>query len=58
MEKDRFIGTCYKAANWVFVGCTKGRGKLDIFNECKLPIKDIYLYPLINDFRSILSQKS
>ncbi|ACV63054.1 conserved hypothetical protein [Desulfofarcimen acetoxidans DSM 771] len=54
VEKDRFIGTCYKAANWMFVGCTKGRGKLDIFNEYKLPVKDIYLYPLINDFRSIL----
>lgn len=27
VEKDRFAGTCYKAANWIYVGLTKGRGK-------------------------------
>ena len=54
VEKDRFAGTCYKAANWVFVGFTKGRGKLDKTKECKLPVKDIYLYPLTNDFRTVL----
>lgn len=54
VEKDRFAGTCYRAANWVFVGSTQGRGKLDRLNERKLPVKDIYLYPLDKNFRKFL----
>ncbi|MCL6557623.1 MAG: DUF4338 domain-containing protein, partial [Firmicutes bacterium] len=54
VEKDRFAGTCYRAANWIFVGSTQGRGKLDRFMEHKLPVKDIYLYPLVKNFRDIL----
>lgn len=54
VEKDRFTGTCYKAANWIFVGSTRGRGKMDRFGECKLPVKDIFLYPLTRRFRDIL----
>ncbi|KFD42524.1 hypothetical protein DK28_0200175 [Peptococcaceae bacterium SCADC1_2_3] len=54
VEKDRFAGTCYKAANWAFVGSTQGRGKLDRFKKYKLPVKDIYLYPLDKDFRMFL----
>ncbi|WP_207671277.1 Druantia anti-phage system protein DruA [Paenibacillus cymbidii] len=56
VEKDRFTGTCYKAANWVRVGVTKGRGKLDQFNQYALPVKDIYLYPLHKQFRQRLNQ--
>lgn len=55
VEKERFAGTCYKAANWAFVGSTQGRGKLDKLHEHKLPVKDIYLYPLDKNFRSFLS---
>jgi hypothetical protein len=51
VEKARFLGTCYKAANWVYVGDTQGRGKLDIRNEYKLPVKGIWLYPLRRHFR-------
>lgn len=51
VEKARFQGTCYKAANWVYVGDTKGRGKLDVHYEYKLPVKGIWLYPLRKDFR-------
>jgi hypothetical protein len=54
VEKERFAGTCYKAANWTFVGVTKGRGKLDTYNECALPIKDVHLFPLHKHFRKIL----
>jgi hypothetical protein len=54
VEKDRFAGTCYKAANWSYVGATKGRGKLDRYNEYALPVKEIYLYPLHKRFRKIL----
>jgi hypothetical protein len=51
VEKGRFQGTCYKAANWIYVGNTQGRGKLDVHNEYKLPVKGIWLYPLRKDFR-------
>jgi hypothetical protein len=54
VEKDRFSGTCYKAANWTCVGITKGRGKLDRTNPFALPIKNIYLYPLTKQFRQAL----
>jgi transposase len=54
VEKNRFPGTCYKAANWKLVGTTKGRGKKDRFQEASLPKKDIFLYPLQKDFRTML----
>lgn len=54
VEKDRFKGTCYKAANWICLGQTKGRGKLDRYNLYLLPIKDIFVYPLHKSFRKIL----
>ena len=54
VEKERFQGTCYKAANWIYVGDTKGRGKLDRYNECKLPVKGVWLYPLRKDFGRLL----
>lgn len=54
VEKGRFKGTCYKAANWIYVGQTQGRGKKDVHNECKLPIKDIWMYPLVKSFRQEL----
>lgn len=46
VDKERFAGTCYKAANWVCVGETKGRGKMDRHNACAQPVKTIWLYPL------------
>jgi len=54
VERKRFAGTCYKAANWICVGETKGRGKLDVKNEYKLPVKSVLLYPLSRDFRKKL----
>jgi hypothetical protein len=56
VEKDRFAGTCYKAANWVYVGETKGRGKLGPAGKQSVPIKDLWLFPLTRDFRSSLAQ--
>lgn len=55
VEVNRFHGTCYKAANWICVGRTQGRGKLDRYNEAKLPKKDIFLYPLNSSFKQILA---
>ncbi len=53
-ESPRFRGTCYRAANWIHVGRTQGRGKLDVRKEYALPVKDIFLKPLQPDWRSVL----
>ena len=55
VECGRFKGTCYKSANWIYVGKTKGRGRNDVYNTLKVPIKDIYLYPLTKRFKEVLS---
>ena len=55
VERDRFAGTCYKAANWLLVGQTKGRGKLGPAGKISVPIKDLWLYPLERNFRHILT---
>jgi hypothetical protein len=54
VEKERFEGTCYKAANWVYVGDTQGRGKLDIRHEHKVPVKAVWVYPLHRRYRDLL----
>jgi hypothetical protein len=54
VEKNRFAGTCYKAANWCNVGQTKGRGKLGPPGKISVPIKDVWLYPLNKNFRALL----
>ena len=54
VQRDRFRGACYRAANWIHVGQTQGRGKLDRHKRRPLPVKDIFLYPLHKHFRSQL----
>lgn len=54
VEKDRFRGACYRAANWIHLGETKGRGKLNKTQKQVEPIKDIYVYPLAKSFRRVL----
>ncbi len=54
VEKERFRGTCYRAANWIYVGESKGRSRNDRYSTLKVPIKDIYLYPLVKRFREAL----
>ena len=56
VEKDRFTGTCYKAANWSYVGQTQGRGKLGPAGKQSVPIKDLWLYPLEKQFRQSLTR--
>ena len=58
VERDRFPGTCYRAANWIHVGQTQGRGKLDRRHRRPLPVKDVFLYPLRKDFRRKLRTQS
>ena len=54
VEKERFEGTCYKAANWIYLGDTQGRGKLDVHHEHKEPIKTVWVYPLDRHYREEL----
>lgn len=54
VETPRILGTCYKAANWTFLGETQGRGKLDTEHKAELRKKAIFAYPLLRDFRSQL----
>lgn len=54
VESGRFMGTCYRAANWIRVGTTGGRGRNDRRALRAVPIKDIWLSPLTKDFRSKL----
>ena len=46
VEIDRFRGTCYRAANWRYVGTTKGRSRNDRYTRLHVPVKAVYLYPL------------
>lgn len=54
VEKPRFTGHCYKAANWQYVGDTQGRGKLDTFHRSSNPVKSVWVYPLARNFRQQL----
>ena len=50
VDAQRFRGTCYRAANWIYVGQTTGRGRMDREHKTHgQAIKDIYLYPLVRD---------
>lgn len=51
VDIDYYLGTCYRAANWIEVGRTKGRGRQDRFNQQALSRKAIYVYPINKDFR-------
>jgi hypothetical protein len=57
VDAARFRGTCYRAANWIHVGQTAGRGRMDRKHEAHLQTaKDIYVYPLVRDARQQLVQ--
>jgi len=54
VERGRFIGTTYQAANWICVGKTTGRGRNDRMNLRSLPEKDVYLIPLTRSWQKNL----
>lgn len=54
VDPERFRGTCYRAANWTFLGRTTGRGKDDQTNRVNRSIKDVLGLPLTRDFRARL----
>jgi uncharacterized protein DUF4338 len=57
IDPGRFRGTCYRAANWLLLGHTTGRGKNDHTNKPNRPIKEILGLPLTPRFRELLSQE-
>lgn len=57
VDTTRYIGTCYKAANWQKIGQTKGRSRQDRYMKLKVPVKDIWIFPVQKNFREVLSSK-
>ena len=55
VEIPRFAGTCYRAANWICVGQTTGRGRNSTRKIATLPKKAIGLHPLHRNYKTILS---
>lgn len=59
VDAARFRGTCYRAANWIYIGQTTGRGRMDREHKADgQAIKDIYVYPLVRDARKRLCRDS
>lgn len=56
VDRSRFRGTCYRAANWKCVGQTQGRSRQDRYKDMSVPVKDIYVYPLVPGFREELKK--
>jgi hypothetical protein len=56
VDPERFRGTCYRAANWVLLGRTTGRGKDDQTNRPNRSIKEVLGYPLTPRFRQLLQE--
>jgi Druantia protein DruA len=56
VDPARFRGTCYRAANWIPLGHTTGRGKADMMHRPNRPIKEVLGYPLTRQFRQLLGE--
>ena len=56
VDRGKFVGTTYKASNWIFLGKTKGVGKLSKTGTVDRSLKDVYGYPLSKRFRELLCQ--
>jgi len=57
VDRSRFAGTCYQAANWIKVGQSKGRSRQDRHHRLQVPIKDIYVYPLTVNYKRKLCEQ-
>jgi hypothetical protein len=56
VDLERFQGTCYQAANWIYLGQTTGRGKDDQTHRPNRSLKAVFGYPLCRDFRRRLCE--
>ena len=57
VDPQRYRGTCYQAANWIRLGETAGRGRLDRHKRYLSTRKLVYVYPLRPDFRRVLKRR-
>ena len=55
VDRQRFAGTCYRAANWICLGQTRGRGRQGPAGRLSTTIKDVYVWPWHRDFRRYLN---
>ena len=58
VELGRYRGTCYQAANWIRLGVTQGRGRMDRRKQYLSRPRAIYVYPLVKDFRAVLQGRA
>jgi hypothetical protein len=56
VDPSRYKGTCYRAANWVYLGQTTGRGKDDQTGRPNRSLKEVLGYPLTKRFRELLGR--
>src|ERR1019366_5703017 len=56
VDRSRYRGTCYRAANWIPIGQTQGRGRQDRRHVAQGAIKDILVYPLQSHWQTILQE--
>jgi hypothetical protein len=56
VDPARFKGTCYRAANWLVLGRTTGRGKNAPSKKARYPVKEVLALPLTRRFRELLNQ--
>ena len=56
VDPARFRGTCYRAANWVVLGRSTGRGKDSQSKRPNRSIKEVLGYPLVKDFRARMAE--
>ena len=56
IDPERFRGICYRAANWIYLGQSTGRGKADLTHRANRSLKELWVYPLTRDFRQRLCQ--
>jgi len=54
VDIGKFIGTCYKASNWIYLGRTKGEGRCGMNYFIHNQPKDVYAYPLTKDYLRLL----
>jgi Domain of unknown function (DUF4338) len=54
IDPERFPGISYRAANWIYLGQTTGRGKADLTHGANRSLKELWVCPLVEDFRDRL----
>ena len=55
VDTERFLGTCYKSANWLYLGKTLGLGKNAPNRTVNRSLKAVWGYPLVRNFRELLN---